>query len=607
MQRSSMKWPATVFVLVMLASCGGGDGGDTGGGSGSGGGGGATSALWLTRRVGYAYPINAVARSAGMFVAITQNGRATTSADGYTWTVPADMGQFTYNDIVWGNGLFVAAGDWATIATSADGVSWTGGSLCDYLCTDDLLSIAWSGSRFVAVGEGGVIYTSAAGAIWSASTTTFSSFSKFRGVATDSSRFVAAGWDGDTVKGMIVYSDDGMVWSRATVTPETGYEYDRVVWDGSRFLATAWGYDGGVWTSATGTSWTRLSTNLVSELTPTGGGYVGTNGVGGVKTSADADTWTAQYDFVYYGINDILWMPDRNEYLVAGGLPATNGFIATSTDLTTWEARSTSADMTSVLWNGTQFIALDQDGRLFTSTDGTNWGSDRMIEPDGILRTYRDIVWNGSRYVAVTYEKIVSSDDGITWGNPYDWSLGSFVSSVWTGTQFAAITSDGKFFFSPDGISWPAAPDVVTIGTNLTDLAWGNGAGYVATSSTGTVYTSPTGSVWTARPGAASTALQAVAWDGSQFVAVGNSGTIATSPNGSAWTSHSIAGGPSFTDVSWTGSEFIAISSSGKVYVSPNGTTWTQETTDTTGGLTKVAASPSKAVIVGKQGRILSR
>lgn len=621
MNRLCMRTLLMTAVLALLVSCGGGGGGGGDGSDGGGGGGGGTpgtdgggtaptpASAWVTRRAGIPRPVNAVARSTTKFVAVIDDGTAATSSDGYSWGTPVTTGLFSFNDVVWGNGQFVATGSFGYIATSPDGVAWTKRSECPGICTDELTSIAWSGSRYVAAGEGGRILTSADGTVWSAATTTFPSNATFRSVATNGSLFTAVSYDGNALKGMIVHSSDGMVWSRATITPETGYEFDRVIWDGSRFLATAWGSvpPAGIWTSATGTSWTKLTTDLVSKITSTGGGYVATNGVGRISTSADAVTWTTGYDFVYSGINDIVWMPDRNEYLVAGGMPGTDGFIATSADLSTWDMRSSSHEITSVLWNGAEFLAIDANGRLFTSADGLSWGSNRMIPPDGILRTYRDIAWSGSRYVAVTYEKIVSSPDGITWGNPYYWSLGSFVSVVWTGSEFAAITYDGKFFRSNDGITWPAPADVVTVDIKLTDLAWADGIGYAAVTADEDIHTSPTGSVWTPYVSVAPAALQAVAWNGSHFAAVGNSGTIMTSPNGSDWTDRSIAGGPNFTDVAWTGSQFIAASSSGKVYVSSDGASWSQETTDTTKGLSKIAASATRAVIVGKEGRILSR
>lgn len=612
MQSTYLRTALLAVVTAVFASCGGGGGSDTGGsGSTGGGSGGGTvpGTAWTTRKAGITRPVNAVARSTTNFVAVIDDGTAATSLDGYSWGTPVSTGLFSFNDVVWGNGQFVAIGSFGSIATSLNGIAWTKRFECPFICTDELLSIAWSGSRYVAAGEGGRIFTSANGTLWSAATTTFHDMTTFRSVATDGSLFTAVNYDWDTLKGMIVYSTDGMIWSRATITPETGYEFDRVIWDGSRFLATAWGSapPAGIWTSATGTYWTKLTTNLISKITSTGSGYIGTNGVGAVKVSSDAITWTDTYNLVYASVYDILWMHDRGEYLVAGGTPGTSGFIATSTDLSTWEMRSSSDEITSVLWNGMQFIAIDANGRLFTSSDGLAWSSDRMIPSDGVQRLYRDIAWNGSRYVAATYGKLISSTDTITWGDPYYWSLGNFVSVLWTGSEFASVTYEGYFFRSVDGVAWPAPADVVMVDIKLTDLVWANGIGYAAVTADGDIHTSPTGSVWTPHVAAAPAALQAVAWNGSLFAAVGNSGTILTSPTGSVWTNRSIAGGPNFTDVAWTGSQFIAVSASGKVYVSADGTIWGQETTDTAKGLSKTAVSPTRAVVVGKNGGILSR
>ncbi len=607
-----------ICLFILLPSCSGGGGG--GGGTGSGGpgggnpGGGSTnqpsSTVWATRKsAGSVYPINAVARSSGgKFVAAVDNGTVLTSADGYSWTGPTSTGLFTFNDVVWGNNQFVAVGHFGFISTSPDGITWTKRSECGLGCTDELTSLAWSGSRYVAAGEGGMIYTSTDGTLWSAATTTFSnpSLTTFRSVATNGSLFTAVSYDYNALKGMIVYSSDGMIWSRATITPETGYEFDRVIWDGSRFLATAWGSPAGVWTSSSGTDWTQLTTNLVSKITSTGSGYIGTSGVGGMMVSSDAVNWTTTYNFVSSSIYDILWMSDRNEYLAAGGLPATRGLIATSTDASTWNVRYSSDDFASVLWDGTTFVAMDETGRLFTSSDGLTWDSNRSI-PANDSGLFFDIAWNGSRYVAVKYGRISSSTDSITWGDPYYWSLGNFVSVIWTGSEFAAITTAGEFFRSPDGIAWPAPADVFSIGTNLTDIAWSGTNGYAAVALGGNIYTSPTGTPWTSHAAAAPGNLRAVASNGTQFVAVGDSGTIVTSADGNTWTNHSLSGGPSLTDVAWTGSQFIAVSSNGKVFVSTDGASWSSETTDTTAVLVKAASSPTRAVAVGALGSIVSR
>ena len=154
MNASPAKGLTFVLFVSMLASCGGGGGGgggDTGGGGGGGGGGGAgTGITWTTRRAGITRPVNAVARSTTKFIAVIDNGTASTSPDGYSWTTPVQTGFFTFQDVVWGNNEFMATGSFGYIAASSDGVTWTKRSECPGICTDKLLSIAWSGSRYVA-------------------------------------------------------------------------------------------------------------------------------------------------------------------------------------------------------------------------------------------------------------------------------------------------------------------------------------------------------------------------------------------------------------------------------------------------------------------------
>jgi len=116
-----------------------------------------------------------------------------------------------------------------------------------------------------------------------------------------------------------------------------------------------------------------------------------TNGVSAMLTSTDAVTWSAPvsapYNFVYPSIREILWLADRNEYLVVGG-ETESGFIATSTttDATVWHARFTSDPFTSVLWDGSRFIAIDDNGRVYTSADGVSWASQGIVPNNPLSR-----------------------------------------------------------------------------------------------------------------------------------------------------------------------------------------------------------------------------
>jgi hypothetical protein len=574
------------------------------------------------RAAGVGGTITSVARSSTKFVALTDSftssERVLTSTDGYSWTKPTLTGTPPDVALTFGNNLFVAVGTRGGISTSPDGITWTARSSCGFGCLDDLLSVAWSGSGFAAVGEIGMVFTSPDGITWTSRSTPLGtgSSTKFRSVASSGSVFVAAGMRGDTFRGAIIYSTDGGVnWNVATVTPVSDFEFHRVIWDGSRFLATSSGSGvAGIWTSTDGASWTRLSTtSYINRITRTGTGYIATNGVSAMLTSTDAITWSepvsAPYNFVYPSIKEILWMADRSEAMVVGG-ESQSGFIATSTstDATTWHARFTSDAFTSVLWDGSRFVAIDKNGRIYTSPDGVSWASQGIVPNDGTLRIHGDIVWSGSRYVVVaTHGRIISSTDLTTWGNAALYNaLTNFVSATWNGTEFAAITSGG-FYRSSDGISWPALA-TASVGSNLKDLAWSSALSrYVIVASGGNIYFSDNGTTWTTRAAAAPNNLRSVIWAGSQFVAVGDLGTIVTSPDGDAWTNRSIASGPTFNAVAYVNGQLIAAGSGGRIFVSSDAISWFESPSGTTRALLAIAASPSRVVAMGDTGDIVSR
>lgn len=617
----------SVAAALLLAACpggggGGGGGGDVGagggdaggGGGGVGGGGGTTPTTWTKRAEG-GDTIAAVARNGSTFVALTEENlipgrRVLRSTDGYAWSHPAYTGSPPAGDILFGNSLFVAVGDSPVqVATSADGITWTTRLQC-FACPD-LYAVAWSGSAFVAVGEGGLVRRSADGITWTAPATApvigAGALSNLRSVAGDGARFAAVGMDHATLKGAIYRSaDGGVTWTTASVTPVSDFEFLKVVWDGTRFLATSNAGAGsqGVWTSSDGASWTHLTSNFVEHLTPAGSGaYIGTNGVGSMRTSSDVVNWTNRYDFVHDSITDILWMQDRGEYLVTASAADSRGFIATSSDAITWHARYTSDRRTGAVWDGSRFVSIDSKGRVFTSADGVSWGSSTIVPAGGISRVYNDIAWSGSRYIVVGTGQIVTSTDAATWTTAFQ--SGDFVAATWNGTEFAAITS-GTISRSTDGTSWPLTGTAIASSGSLNDLAT-SGSRYVAVGRSGNAYYSDNGTAWTTRNAGTASNLRSVVWTGSQFVAVGDSGAVFTSPDGDAWTNRSIAGGPTFNAVAFVDNQLIAVGNGGRIYVSPDGVAWTEETSGTTLNLHAVAGTAARKIAIGDTGVIVSR
>jgi hypothetical protein len=600
------------FLLVTLSACGGGGGGgDNSNGSSSSGnkednGSPNPSTTWVTRAICNSGSPTALARSPTRFIALNESGAPLTSSNGYDWGPLNYTGSLPRKDIVWGDGKFVAVGNYGAIATSPEGDAWTSRSNCGLMCTDKLYSVSWSGSHYVAVGDNGMIKNSSDGVEWISRTSPVTS--ELRDVASFGSIFVATAFDYDILKAAIIYSvDGGETWSRATIEDSTGYFLNEIVWDGTRFLATS--FSGGTWSSTNGQYWTRIGGGYRSIVTPTGSGYMAAN-VGQIYTSDDAIEWTTHYNFSYQAIADILWLQERDEYLVVGDSYDSGLFIATSTDADEWKVHFFSEPMTGILWNGSFFLAMDKNGRFYTSDDGLSWASNKMIPyGGGGVRRRNDLAWSGERYVVASSVELHASADGLEWDRVHSYSGANFTSVIWTGNEFAAISSDawgssGRFFNSANGLDWGSGVEIG--GTGLEDIAW-SGSRYVVVGAGGNVYTSADGLTWEQQT-ASPTSLRSVTWSGTQFVAVGDSGTIITSADGLGWTNHSIGGGPRLNAVEWLNdAQFVAAGNGRRMFVSTNGVVWTEEATDSTRNLSALAASPQRAVAVGQLGSIISK
>jgi hypothetical protein len=212
------------------------------------------------------------------------------------------------------------------------------------------------------------------------------------------------------------------------------------------------------------------------------------------------------------------------------------GAIYYSTNGTSWALASTPGfsgqSMKDVIWSGTQFVAVGDDGNVLTSDDGINWTLRRFNIG---FEQLNGVVWNGSQFVAVGGE-ILTSPDGIIWTNRMTMGGTQTLRKVtWSGTQFVAVGNNANIVTSPDGITWTTQTG--HIGGPMYDIAW-SGSIYVAVqdTDTGDIVTSPDGITWTkVSVGIANSGWWAVVWDGTKFLMVGDEGFVISSVNGTSW------------------------------------------------------------------------
>lgn len=138
---------------------------------------------------------------------------------------------------------------------------------------------------------------------------------------------------------------------------------------------------------------------------------IGGNG-GEIQTAPLAATsWTRRtagsgYSLAFYEIAT----NETNRVVIVGAV----GEIQSSSDGITWTRRNTGgAAMRGVLWDDSQFVAIDDDGVIWTSSDGDTWSSGTDITGS----SFNEIYYDNDRelYFASNNSNIYRSSNLTTW------------------------------------------------------------------------------------------------------------------------------------------------------------------------------------------------
>lgn len=217
-------------------------------------------------------------------------------------------------------------------------------------------------------GSGKIFRSTDYGSTWSYVTTGSSDWSY--GSAFGAGLFVITDEGGDN----IYSSSDGSSW---TLRESAGRDNWRVKYNDGYFVVGS-GTNGGngfIYASSNGTSWTygaqgNVGANsvecgiYVSSLNRTFAGGTQYKYVNAIPTSATS--WTGTPTGLSGRITDVAW---GNSIGVVTGPSG----IYSSTNLTSWTLRVSTADMYGVSWCEDQFVAVGSAGKIYTSPDGTTW------------------------------------------------------------------------------------------------------------------------------------------------------------------------------------------------------------------------------------------
>jgi hypothetical protein len=212
-----------------------------------------------------------------------------------------------------------------------------------------------------------------------------------------------------------------------------------------------------------------------------------------ILVSPDGITWSTSYvdSATFYGGGSIVWA--GSYFLVLGGADSNKLAALTSTNGTSWKSRTTSyllpsfptPSFTSIIWNGTQFLAATCEGGVISSTDGFVWDNVLDHISSGPLGCIRRMAWNGTNFIAISSNDIATSSDGITWTIRIS-NLEANLSSVfWLGNRYIAVGFPYTLS-STDGINWSM---IVNHLSAQYDVVW-TGNQFVAFTYAG-IFTSP--------------------------------------------------------------------------------------------------------------------
>ena len=358
------------------------------------------------------------------------------STNGTTFTA-ATVNAIPNNDITYSPslGLWAVArttGAGTPVMTSPDLVTWTSRSVANLATTFSAFGVHWNGTRFVLATNGGGTASSTDGLTWASSNSRVSQLGRMC-TDTRTGAIIAASYIG---AGTAVSYDNGFNWGSDLKSLSSPVGFLR-----------------------------SNATTVVNSICYTAGNYWVTNTSGNLYFSSDMEMWySAPIPVAVTGALRAVCNASGATvpYLTAVGIQGAVGQIVTSLDGgLTWAVRGSGATGTGYNWcasNGVTTVAVSNDGKILTTTDGITW----TARNSGTSASIRSVIYANGRFVAVGSLYAAYSTDGITWVNSST-SFGSFSGHriIYDGTQFVVSGSQSatvNLKLSTDGSAWTTGP-----------------------------------------------------------------------------------------------------------------------------------------------------
>ncbi|GGC91171.1 hypothetical protein GCM10011396_43050 [Undibacterium terreum] len=293
----------------------------------------------------------------------------------------------------------------------------------------------------------------------------------------------------------------------------------------------------------------------------------------GFYTSTDGVNWALQNYIFTSGFQDVIF--SGTQFLAVGE----NGAFATSPDGLAWTAQSTGTcyKLSKPLYGNGTYLVYGQRGTacgatidkdvLFTSNDGQHWNQhDLLIDQTG-YRVYPDF-FAGGKFVTANSRQIFSSRNGVDWDSTTIANVLQIQNLTYANGKFFAVraninalqgaASDYHILWSDDAVHWNEAPQQFS-DTHGPILYAGNQ--YVALGPA-SILTSADGKTWTATASQPNITPDNVIYANGKFVGFSAvDRTLASSTDGTHWTlaGYDVSNTLGSTGLQNLGGRFIAV------------------------------------------------
>lgn len=286
---------------------------------------------------------------------------------------------------------------------------------------------------------------------------------------------------------------------------------------------------------------------------------------------------TSPYSFAIVSNVNVAASIPAEKVVVCGGL---NGAVVYSTNQgQSWNLTSldgTNQHLRSLLYHNNMFIAGMANASMGYSSDGINWVSKTISNPDstGATQSVSQIVYGNGLYFGVkgALQYYTKSSDGINWENlKYDLSMAGYC-AAYGGDKFVLLGLGGNGYHSTDLVTWTSFTVPVT--QAIYGMAYANNR-FVAIGAGRPIY-STDGLTWTLSASTTGT-MRSVAYGNNTWVAVGDNRRYAYSKdNGVTWTYGTFTNQAVYNIVAFVDGKFYAAAgANGFIYTSTDGVTWT--------------------------------